>query len=475
MKRILINAKQKEEIRIALTNNNKLNDLIIINKKKKQYKYNIYKGIINRIEPSLEAVFVNYGNNKNGFLPIKKIYNKKKIFIGKKLIIQIYKEARNNKCALLTTYINIISTYIILMPKKKNIIKISKKIKNKERKKIKKKIKKTNILKNMGIIVRTSAINKSIKTIKKDLILKIKKWKKIKKKFKKKKKPSLIYKQNNIIIKIFRDYLNKNIKEIIIDNYKIYKKSIKNIKKIYNKNYIKKIIFYNKIIPLFSLFKIEKQIESAFKRKIRLPSGGLIIIDITEALISIDVNSSKYNKENNIEITALKTNLEASKEIAKQLRIRDLGGLIVIDFIDMNIIKNLKKVEKKFKKLINNDKAKTKIGYISVFGLLEMSRQRLNISLIESNYNICPKCKGNGKIRKIESLYLYILRLIQEKLFKKNTKEIHVKLPIKIANYFKKKKKNLNKIKKKYIKIIITPNKNLKEPNFIIYRKKYKK
>ncbi len=474
MKKILINAKQKEEIRIALIKKKKLYNLIIINKKKKQNKFNIYKGIINRIELSLEAVFVNYGNKKNGFLPIKKIYNKKKISIGQELIIQIYKEARNNKCAVLTTFINLISTYIILMPKKKNIIKISKNIKKKKRKKIKKKIKKIKIYKNMGIIIRTSALNKSIKIIKKDLKKKIKKWKKIKKKFKKRKKPSLIYKQNNILITIFRDYINNKTKKIIIDNYKIYKKCIKYIIEIYNTNYKKKIFFYNKIIPLFSFFKIEKQIEYAFNREVKLPSGGLITIDITEALISIDVNSYKSNKENNIEITALNTNLEACKEISKQLRLRDLGGLIVIDFIDMNIIENLKKVEKKFKKLIKKDKAITKIGNISIFGLLEMSRQRLNISLIDSNFDTCPKCLGNGKIRKIESISLYILRLIQEKSLKKNTKKININLPKKIYNYFKK-KNFLNKIKNKNKKITIIKNKNIKEPNFSISRIKYKK
>ncbi len=483
MKKILINATQKEEIRIALIKKKKIYDLIISNKKHKQNKFNIYKGIITRIELSLEAVFINYGDKKNGFLPIKEIckkYNKNKkncnLYKGQELIIQILKEARNNKGALLTTFITLIGTYIILMPNKKNNIRISKKIQGNYRKKIKKIIKKIKIPINMGLIIRTSALNKSIEIIQEDLNLKIKHWKKIKKKFKKKKKPSLIYKQNNIFIKILREYFNKEIKEIIIDNFKIYKKSIKNIKKLNKKNYIKKIIFYKKEIPLFSYFKIENQIESIFNREVRLPSGGLITIDITEALISIDVNSSKSNKANNIEITALNTNLEASKEIAKQIRLRDLGGLIVIDFIDMNIIENLKKVEKKFKKLINDDKAKTQIGYISTFGLLEMSRQRLNLSLIDSSYYICPKCKGNGTIRDIESLSLSILRLIHEKSLKKNTKKIKVIVPINISLYINKKKKNfLYKIEKKKIKIIIIPNKEIEIPNYSIIRIKKKK
>ncbi len=487
MKRMLINASQKEELRIAIINNKKLYDLNIENNKYKKIKYNIYKGKIIRIEPSLEAVFIDYGEPKQGFLPLKEIspkyfINKKNkninnLYKGQELIIQITREKIYNKGVSLTTFINLIGNYLILMPNKNNnTIGISKKIKGKKRKKIKKIIKKLKIPKNMGIIIRTSGLGKSINTFKLDLYEKLKNWKYIKKKFKNNKSNYLIYKQNNIFTRIFRDYLNNDIKEIIIDNYKIYISSINYIKKIGKKNILNKIKFYKKEIPLFTYFKIENQIESAFKRKVKLPSGGSIIIDITEALISIDVNSSKYKKEKNIEITAFKTNLEASKEIAKQLRLRDLGGLIVIDFIDMTILKNKKKVEKKFKKIINKDKAKTKIGYISKFGLLEMSRQRLNPSLKELNYYICPRCKGSGIIRDNKSLSLLILRTIQEKSLKKNTKEIHAILPINIAYYILKKKKNiLYNIKKKNIKTKIVPNKNIQTPNYYILRIKYKK
>ncbi len=487
MKRMLINATQKEELRIALINNKKLYDLNIENNKYIKKKYNIYKGKIIRIEPSLEAVFIDYGEKKFGFLPLKEIspkyFTKKKnnninnLYKGQELIIQITKEQINKKGVTLSTFINLIGNYLILMPNNNNnIIGISRKIEGKERKKIKKIIKKLKIPKNMGLIIRTSGLGQSINVFKSDLSSKLKNWIYIKKTFKKKKYPFLIYQQNNIFIRIFREYLNNDIEEIIIDNYKTYISAINYIKKLNKTEILKKIKFYKKEIPLFSYFKIENQIESAFNREVRLPSGGLITIDITEALTSIDVNSYKYNKEKNIEITALNTNLEASKEIAKQIRLRDLGGLIVIDFIDMNILKNQKIVEKKFKKIINKDKAKTQIGYISKFGLLEMSRQRLNLSLKESSYYICPRCKGNGIIRDNKSLSFLILRIIQEKSLKKNIKEIHVTAPINIAYYILNKKKNfLYNINKKNIKTIIIPNKKIQTPNYSIIIIKYKK
>ncbi len=482
---MLINATQKEELRIAIINNKKLYDLNIENNKYKKKKFNIYKGKIIRIEPSLEAVFIDYGESKKGFLPLKEIspkyfINKKNnninyLYKGQELIIQITREQIGNKGVALTTFINLIGNYLILMPNN-NIIGISRKIEGKEREKIQKILKKLKIPKKMGLIIRTSGLGKSIDTFKLDLSIKLKIWKYIKKKFKENKSPSLIYKQNDIFTRIFRDYLNNDIKEIIIDNKNTYISAIKYIKKINKIDILNKIKLYKKEIPLFTYFKIENQIESAFNREVRLPSGGSITIDINEALTSIDVNSSKSNKEKNIEITALNTNLEASKEIAKQLKFRDLGGLIVIDFIDMSIFENQKKVEKKFRKIINKDKAKTQIGYISKFGLLEMSRQRLNPSLKESSYYICPRCKGEGIIRDNKSLSLLILRTIQEKSFKKNTKEIHVIVPINIGYYLLKKKKDiLYNIKKKNIKTIILPNKNIQTPNFSILRIKHKK
>ncbi len=484
MKRMLINATQKEELRIALVDGQKLYDLNIENTKYKKKKSNIYKGKIIKIEPSLNAVFIDYGSKKNGFLPIKEISEKyldKKeknikniLYKGKELIVQICKDERENKGALLTTFISLIGNNLVLLPNNPKSRGISRRIEGKERDKIKSKLKKIDLPINMGLIIRTSGINKSLETLKSDINLKLKHWKYIKKISQKKNAPYLIYQENNMLNRIFRDYLYNDINEIIIDNYKIYELAINQMYKLGKTDFVKKIKFYNKKKPLFIYFQIETQIQSAFKRKLRLPSGGLITIDITEALISIDVNSSKSTKNKDIENTALNTNLEATEEIARQLKLRDLGGLIVIDFIDMSISKNQKTVENKLKNEIKEDRAKIQIGYISKFGLLEMSRQRLNPSLKESSYYMCPRCNGSGNIRDNESLSLSILRTIEEESFKKNTKEIHAIVPIKIASYLLNKKRNhlynIEKKQKKRIKIIILPNQKIETPNYSIIR-----
>ncbi len=483
MKKILINANQKEEIRIALINNKNLYDLNIENNKNKQKKNNIYTGKINKIVPSLNAVFIDYGELKNGFLPIKYIsskylINKKNIknnlYIGQKLIVQINKDEYNNKGATLTTFISLIGNYIILMPNK-NKIYISKKIPQKQRKKLKHISKKLILPKNMGLIIRTSACKKNIHILQLDIYLKLKHWKIIKKKFNINNTKLLIYKQNNMFIKILKYYLIKDIKEIIIDNLKIYKLLLNYIKQIKKLKYINKIKLYKKKIPLFNYFKIEKQIELSLQQKVKLPSGGYITIESTEALTSIDVNSSKYNTSINIENTALETNLEATIEIAKQIKLRNLGGLIVIDFIDMYILNNKKFIEKKFKKNINNDIAKIKIGFISKFGLLEMSRQRLNLSLKKLNYSFCTICKGIGTIRNIKSISLYILRNIITKSLKQKVKTIKIIINIDISNYLLKNKKYiLDSIKKKKINIKIITNKYIKIHNYSIIIKKHK-
>ncbi len=492
MKRILINAKQEEELRVALIDGEKLYDLNIENKKYIQKKNNIYKGKINRIEPSLNAVFINYGSKKNGFLPIQKISkeyfkptnqknetkNKNSLYKGQELIVQINKEERNNKGALLTTFISLIGNNLILLPNNPKINGISRKIEGNNRLKLEYNISLLNLPIGMGLIMRTESIGKTIENLKSDLSLKLKHWEIIKKKAKKTKAPYLIYKENNLI-RIFKNYLNKDIDEIIIDNINIYNLIKKYIIKTGTQYYLKKLKLYKKNIPLFIYFKIECQIETAFKRKIRLPSGGSIIIDSTEALTVIDINSSKYTKCKNIENTALNTNLEAVYEILKQIRLRNLGGLIIIDFIDMLLTKNQKTIENQFKQISKNDKAKIRISNISKFGLLEISRQRLNISLKDSNYYKCPRCKGNGFIRNNESLSLLILRIIEEKSFTKNTKEIHVIVPINIATYLLNEKRNtLYNIEKKQnhkIKTIIIPNKKMKTPNYYITRIKKKK
>ncbi len=489
MKKMLINVR-KEELRIAIINGNKLYDLNIENKKFIQKKYNIYKGKISRIEPSLNAVFINYGSKKNGFLPIKeiskeyfdkktKIKNKNFLYKGQELIVQINKEERNNKGALLTTFISLIGSNLILLPNNPKINGISKKIEGNDRTELKSYISLLNLPIGMGLIIRTASIGKTIENLKLDLSLKLKHWETIKKKAKKNNAPFLIHKENNILIRTCRDYLNKDIKEIIIDNINIYNITKKYIVKIGKEIFINRIKLYKKKTPLFVHFKIEYQIENIFKKQVRLPSGGSIIIETTEALTVIDINSSKYTKCKNIENTALNTNLEAVEEILKQIRLRNLGGLIVIDFIDMLLIKNQKIIEKKFKKISQQDRAKIKINNISKFGLLEISRQRLNIPIKDLHYYKCPRCKGNGIIRNNESLSLLILRTIEEKILKKNTKEIHIIAPINITLYLLNEKKNaiynIKKKQKKNIKIIIIANKKIKSPNYFIIRIKKKK
>ncbi len=482
MKKILINSINKKEIRIALINKYKLLNIYTDNNNYKKKKSNIYKGKIINIEPSLEAVFIDYGENKNGFLPIKEIskkYLKKKLYKGQEIIVQINKEGRINKGASLTTFITLVKNNIILLPNNNKFIGISKKIEGKDRNIIKSMIKKIILPKNMGLIIRTSSLGKSFKKIKLDLISSIKEWKKIKEKFKLSKSPCLIYQDNNILFQILRDYLYEDIKEILIDNYNIYKLSLKYIKKLDKINFINKIKLYKKKIPLFSYFNIENQIEEIYKRIIKLPSGGSIIIDITEALTTIDINSAKSKKWNSIENTALNINLEATKEIARQLCLRDIGGLIVIDFIDMIEYKNKKIIENELIKNTQNDKAKINIGNISKFGLLEMSRQRINKSFKELNCYICSKCNGLGYIRNIKSLYLSILRIIKEKSFKNSTKEIHVIVPLNLGKYIYKKKKkyiyNIKNKKNKKIKILILIDKKLHIPKYNILRIKEKK
>ncbi|QJC33174.1 Rne/Rng family ribonuclease [Enterobacteriaceae endosymbiont of Donacia clavipes] len=486
MKRMLINATQHEELRVALVDGQKLYDLNIENFKHKKKKSNIYKGKITRIEPSLEAVFVDYGVNKHGFLPIKEIteeylpnyynqniYNKINIKnflpIGKEIIIQINKEERGHKGASLTTFISLVGSYLVLMPNKPNSSGISKKIIGEDRKNLKKILSLLYLPHNMSLIIRTAGLGKNIKILKLDLKLRLKHWEKIKKIAQNKLAPFLIYQESNLIIRSLRDYLCQDINEIIIDDSKILKLAKKHINILGKSDFNNKIKLYKGIIPLFNYYQIEAQIETIFQRKVQLPSGGSIIIDTTEALTSIDVNSSKATKGTDIEETALNINLEAADEIIRQLRLRDIGGLIVIDFIDMSFLKNQKIVEKKLLYKIRQDKAKIQISHISKFGLLEMSRQRLCSSLRESSYYLCPRCLGNGTIRNSKSLSLSILRLIEEESFKKNIKEVYAIVPVKIASYLlNEKRKSVNAIENRKIKTFIIPNNKINTPNYYV-------
>ncbi|QJC31957.1 Rne/Rng family ribonuclease [Enterobacteriaceae endosymbiont of Donacia versicolorea] len=488
MKRMLINATQHEELRVALVNGQKLYDLNIENINHKKKRSNIYKGKVVRIEPSLEAIFIDYGVNKHGFLPIKEIteeylpnyynkniYNKTNIKdflpIGKEIIVQINKEERGDKGASLTTFINLIGSYLILMPNKSNSSGISKKIIGEDRKKLKKILSLLHLPHNMSLIIRTAGLGKNIKLLTSDLKFRLQHWKKIKKKAKNKLAPFLIHEESNLIVRSLRDNLCQDINEILIDDPKILKLAKKHINILGRFDLNHKIKLHKNIIPLFHYYQIESQIETVFQRKVCLSSGGSIVIDTTEALTSIDVNSSKATKGIDIEETALNINLEATDEIIRQLRLRDIGGLIVIDFIDMSFLKNQKIVEKRLLYKIRKDRAKIKIGHISKFGLLEMSRQRLCSSLNESSYYLCPRCLGNRTIRDNRSLSLSILRLIEEESFKKNTKEVYAIVPIQIAFYLLNEKKDaVNTMENRKIRIFIIPNTKLNTPNYYVLR-----
>ncbi|QJC30277.1 Rne/Rng family ribonuclease [Enterobacteriaceae endosymbiont of Neohaemonia nigricornis] len=492
MKKMLINATQKEEIRIAIVYGKRLHDLDIEDTQHKQKKSNIYKGKISHFEPSLGAVFIDYGMEKHGFLPLKEISQEylpdyihndvmnnnlliKNILVeGKEIIVQINKEERGNKGASLTTFLSLASSYLVLLPNNPHIRGISKKIKKSEKNTLKDILSLLPIPDNMGLIIRTAGLGQDIKVLKTDLKFRLKHWNFLKKVSNNNPAPFLIHQESNIIIRALRDYLSKDIHEILIDNITILKLAKKYINLLGRTELSHKLKLYNGTIPLFSYYQIETQIETAFQRKVKLSSGGSIIIDTTEALTSIDVNSSKATQGSDIEETAFNINLEAADEIARQLRLRDVGGLIVIDFIDMSPVKHQRAIEQRLKEQIKDDRAKIKINQISKFGLLEMSRQRLSSSLKESNYYTCPRCSGNSIIRNNKSLSLSILRLIEEVSFKDRTKEIHVIVPTKIAFYLLNiKKEVINTIENRNIKVFIIPNNELNTPNYHLTRIKH--
>ncbi|WP_343152423.1 ribonuclease E [Buchnera aphidicola] len=488
MKRMLINATQREELRVALVDGQRLYDLDIEHFGYEQKKSSIYKGKITRIEPSLEAIFIDYGSEKHGFLPFKEVskdyflsntsfssnsHIKNVLREGQEIIVQVSKEERGNKGAALTTFVSLAGSYLVLMPNNPKITGISRRIEGSNRAEIKELIPLLNLPKNMGLIIRTAGLGKSLKLLQWDLDIRMKHWDAIIKSSKNKSAPFLIHQESNIIVRAFRDYLCQDIGEILIDNPDIVKTAKQHISFLGRPDFRNKIKLYTGDVPLFSYYQIESQISSAFQREVRLPSGGSIVIDTTEALTAIDINSSRSTKGIDIEETAFNTNIEAVEEIARQLKLRDLGGLIVIDFIDMLILENQKKIENKLKEAVYHDKARVQIGSISKFGLLEMSRQRISSSLRESSYHICPRCTGTGIIRDNESLSLSILRIIEEESLKENTCEIHAIVPIEIACYLlNEKREAVNSIEKRQFsgKIIIIPNNQMKTPNYSVLR-----
>lgn len=488
MKRMLINATQQEELRVALVDGQRLYDLDIESPGHEQKKANIYKGKITRIEPSLEAAFVDYGAERHGFLPLKEISReyfpsnysshgrpniKDVLREGQEVIVQVDKEERGNKGAALTTFISLAGSYLVLMPNNPRAGGISRRIEGDDRTELKEALSSLQLPDGMGLIVRTAGVGKSAEALQWDLTFRLKHWDAIKKAAEGRPAPFLIHQESNVIVRAFRDYLRPDIGEILIDNPKILDLAKEHIAALGRPDFSSKIKPYVGEIPLFSHYQIESQIESAFQREVRLPSGGSIVIDSTEALTAIDINSARATRGGDIEETAFNTNLEAADEIARQLRLRDLGGLIVIDFIDMTPVRHQREVENRLRDAVRQDRARIQIGRISRFGLLEMSRQRLSPSLGESTHHICPRCAGTGTVRDNESLSLSILRLIEEEALKENTKEVHAIVPVPIASYLlNEKRESVNAIEKRQggVRAVIVPNDQMQTPHYHVLR-----
>ncbi len=486
---MLINATQPEELRVALVDGQKLYDFDIEVPAKEQKKSNIYKGIITRVEPSLEAAFVNYGAEKHGFLPLKEIspvYRSKntseqksggrtnikdRIKEGQEVVVQIEKEERGNKGAALTTYISLAGTYLVLMPNNPKAGGISRRIEGDTRNELREIMSALNIPDSMGLIIRTAGCGKNIEELQWDLNYLLQLWEAIDRSKSEQQAPFLIFQESNVIIRTLRDHLRDEIDEILIDKESSYK-LVQNFLKQVMPHFLHKAKHYQDSVPLFSRYQIESQIESAYNREVSLPSGGSVVIDYTEALTSIDINSARATKGSDIEETALNTNIEAADEIARQLRLRDLGGLFVIDFIDMMAHKHQKAVENQLRDALKIDRARIQTSRISRFGLLEMSRQRLRPSLGDSTQLACPRCKGQGSIRNIESVALSVLRILEEDAMKKGTEKIVAHLPIDCATFLlNEKRAALQDMENRHnVNIVVLPSKHLETPAYDIER-----
>lgn len=487
MKRMLINATQPEELRVAVADGQVLIDLDIEVPSQEQKKSNVYKGRITRVEPSLEACFVDFGSERHGFLPFKEICHecylpaaKKmtgKIAIrdavkeGQEVIVQVEKEERGNKGAALTTYISLAGRYLVLMPTNPKAGGVSRRISGEDRDDLREQLQQVLAPDNVGIIVRTAGVGREAEELQWDLDYLLQLWNAIEKAATENKAPFLIYQESNLFIRALRDHLRNDIGEILIDNEQVFKDAHEFVQQVMPHN-ARKLKLYDDDVPLFNRYQIESQIESAFARTVHLPSGGSVVIDHTEALLSIDINSARATKGTDIEDTAYKTNLESADEIARQLRLRDLGGLIVIDFIDMMDRKHQRSVEERLRHALQIDKARVQTGRISRFGLLEMSRQRLRPSLGESSQEACPRCEGHGTIRSTESLALSILRLVEEETMKEYTGQVIVQAPSTVANFLlNEKRKALAEIERRHsLPILVLSNEYMERPKFEIHR-----
>ena len=485
MKRMLFNATQQEELRVAIVDGQKLIDIDIETAGREQRKGNIYKGVITRIEPSLEACFVNYGEERHGFLPFKEVaraYFKEGVDVrnariqdalreGQELIVQVEKEERGNKGAALTTFISLAGRYLVLMPNNPRGGGVSRRIEGEDRQELRETMAQLEVPDGMSIIARTAGIGRSAEELQWDLNYLMQLWKAVDGAAVDNKAPLLIYLESSLVIRAIRDYFQPDIGEILIDTDDIYDqaRAFMSVVMPDNMNRVKK---YRDDVPLFSRFQIEHQIESAYSRMVMLPSGGAIVIDHTEALVAIDVNSARATKGADIEETAARTNLEAADEIARQLRLRDLGGLIVIDFIDMESSKAQKDVETRLKDALRHDRARVQMGKISRFGLMELSRQRLRPSLSEGSHVTCPRCNGTGHIRDTESSALQVLRIIQEEAMKENTAALHCQVPVEVAAFLlNEKRPDINLIETRFkVNVLLIPNKHLETPHYKLER-----
>jgi ribonuclease E len=486
MKRMLVNATQEEELRVALVDGQRIYDLDVEIPSKEQKKANVYKGRITRVEPSLEACFVDYGAERHGFLPLKEVskeffkgspsqggrFNIRELLDeGQELIVQVEKEERGNKGAALTTFISLAGRFLVLMPNNARAGGVSRRIEGEDREQLREALDHVQIPEGMGAIVRTAGVGRSAEELQWDLDNLKEVWTAVSQAAEGRPGPFLIYQESKAIIRALRDYLADDIGEILVDSQEVFSEAQQYMQRFMPAS-LRKLKLYEDPVPLFTRFQIENQIESAHSHKVNLPSGGSIVIDPTEALVSIDINSARATRGGDIETTALNTNLEAADEIARQLRLRDLGGLIVIDFIDMESQKNQRAVEDRVRDAVKQDRARIQIGRISRFGLLELSRQRLRPSIGEAAHITCPRCSGMGTIRGVESLALALLRLIGEEARKDRTVKVIAQLPVEVATYLMNEKREwLNNIEaKSSAEVILVPNKYFETPAYEIRR-----
>jgi ribonuclease E len=486
MKRMLVNATQREELRVAVVDGQKLYDLDIEIPSQEQRKANIYKGRITRLEPSLEAAFVEFGAERHGFLPLKEIspeyflagdgdggrINLRDVLReGQEIVVQVEKDERGNKGAALTTYLSLAGRFLVLMPNNPKAGGVSRRIQGDDRDAVREAMDGLEVPDGMGAIVRTAGVGRSPEELQWDLDTLLQVWEAIKRTAVERPAPFLIYQESNAILRALRDHFSADIGEILLDDAQVYEEARVFMERVMPQN-LRKLKLYDDAVPLFTRFQIESQIESAYSHVVELPSGGSVVIDHTEALLSIDINSARATKGDDIEMTALNTNLEAADEIARQLRIRDLGGLIVIDFIDMGPQRNQREVENRLRDAVKMDRARIQIGRISRFGLLEMSRQRLRPSLGESSHITCPRCQGWGSVRSVESLSLSILRLIGEEARKERSCRIIAEVPVDVGTYLLNEKRGwLGDIERRDdVHIVVVPRAHLDSPNYTIRR-----